>query len=86
MKKDTRHVGFDVDTEKIAVAVAEPAGEVRSLGEIPNREESVRRLVQKLGPASIRVINRRASPSTAVFSVPRNRPEEGDKNGRAHWT
>ena len=52
MKKDTRHVGFDVDSEKIAVAVAEPEGEVRSLGEIPNREESVRRLVKKLGPAS----------------------------------
>jgi hypothetical protein len=47
MKKDTRYVGFDVDTEKIAVAVAEPEGEVRSLGEIPNREESVRRLVPR---------------------------------------
>jgi hypothetical protein len=44
MKKDTRHVGFDVDSEKIAVA--EPEGEVRSLGEIPNREESVRLLVK----------------------------------------
>src|SRR5436309_1980418 len=52
MKKDTRHVGLDVDSEKIAVAVAEPGGEVRSLGTIPNREDSVRRLVKKLGPAS----------------------------------
>jgi transposase len=54
MRKDTRHVGFDVDTEKIAVAVAEAGteGEVRSLGTIPNEEESVRRLVKKLGPAS----------------------------------
>src|SRR5512147_2371691 len=52
MRKDTRHVGFDVDTEKIVVAVAEPEGEVRSLGAIPNREDSVRRLVKKLGPAS----------------------------------
>jgi transposase len=52
MKKDTRHVGFDVDSEKIAVAVAEEGGEVRSLGVIPHREESVRRLVKKLGPAS----------------------------------
>lgn len=49
--KDIRHVGFDVDSEKIAVAVAEPAGEVRSLGTIPNREDSVRGLVKKLGPA-----------------------------------
>ena len=52
MDKDMRHVGFDVDTEKIAVAVAEPEGEVRSLGIIPNREDAVRRLVKKLGPAS----------------------------------
>jgi hypothetical protein len=33
------------------VAVAEPNGEVRSIGTIPNRLESVRKLVQKLGPA-----------------------------------
>jgi transposase len=54
MRKDTRHLGFDVDTEKIAVAVAEPGlgGEVRSLGTIPHTEDSVRRLVKKLGPAS----------------------------------
>jgi hypothetical protein len=45
-------VGFDVDSEKIAVAVAEPEGQVRSLGVIPHRGESVRRLVQKLGPAN----------------------------------
>lgn len=50
--KDIRHLGLDVDSEKIAVAVAEPGGEVRSLGAIPYREESVRRLVKKLGPAS----------------------------------
>jgi transposase len=51
MRKDTRHVGFDVDTERIAVAVAEAGGEVRSLGVIANREESVRGLVKKLGGA-----------------------------------
>lgn len=50
--KDIRHVGFDVDSEKIAVAIAEPGGEVRSLGTIPYCEDSVRRLVKKLGPAS----------------------------------
>ncbi len=50
--KDIRHLGFDVDSERIAVAVAEPSGEVRSLGTIPYQEESVRRLVKKLGPAS----------------------------------
>ena len=52
MEKHIRHVGFDVDTEKIVVAVAEPGGEVRSLGSIPYVEEAVRRLVKKLGPAS----------------------------------
>ncbi len=50
--KSIRHLGFDVDSEKIAVAVAEPGGEVRSLGTIPYQEDSVRRLVKKLGPAS----------------------------------
>jgi transposase len=44
-------MGWDVDSEKIVVAVAEPGGEVRCLGSIPNREESVRRLIKKLGPA-----------------------------------
>jgi transposase len=52
MKKDIRHLGFDVDSEKILVGVAEPEGEVRSLGAIPNTGEAVRRLVKKLGPAS----------------------------------
>jgi transposase len=43
-------VGLDVHAETIAVAVAETGGEVRSLGVIPNRLESVRKLIQKLGP------------------------------------
>jgi transposase len=45
-----RFVGLDVHADTIAVAVAEPNGEVRSLGTIPNRLESIRRLVAKLGP------------------------------------
>lgn len=44
-----RFVGLDVHAETIAVAVAEPDGEVRSLGTIPNRLESVRKLIGKLG-------------------------------------
>src|ERR1700739_911933 len=46
-----RFVGLDVHADSIAVAVAEPGGEVRSLGVIPNREESIRRLVRRLGVA-----------------------------------
>lgn len=51
MKKATRFVGLDAHAETIAVAVAEPGrnGEVRSLGQIPNRLEAVRKLIQKLG-------------------------------------
>jgi transposase len=45
-----KFVGLDVHAETIAVAVAEQGGEVRSLGVIPNRPESVRKLVKKLGP------------------------------------
>jgi transposase len=48
--KRVKFVGLDVHAETIAVAVAEQSGEVRSLGVIPNREESVRKLVRKLGP------------------------------------
>jgi transposase len=40
---------LDVHAETIAVAIAEPDGEVRSLGTIPNRMESIRKLVKKLG-------------------------------------
>jgi transposase len=36
----------------IAVAIAEPGGEVRSIGTIPNRLESVRKLIAKLAPAN----------------------------------
>lgn len=49
--KKVRFVGLDVHAETIAVAVGEPDGEVRSLGVIPNRAESIRKLVKKLGSA-----------------------------------
>jgi transposase len=45
-----KFVGLDVHAETIAVAVAEQGAEVRFLGGLPNREESVRKLVKKLGP------------------------------------
>jgi len=46
-----RFVGLDVHADTIAVAVAEAGGEVRSLGIIPNRLESVRKMIGKLAPS-----------------------------------
>jgi transposase len=48
-----RFVGLDVHAETISVAVAEKDGEVRSLGTIPNREQSIRKLVTKLSGSGI---------------------------------
>lgn len=54
--KNVRFIGLDVHAQTIAVAVAEPGGgEVRSLGMIANRMESVRKLIRKLGsPGQLR--------------------------------
>ena len=43
-----RFVGLDVHAATIAVAVADLGGEVRFLGTIPNRTESVMKLVKRL--------------------------------------
>ena len=51
MKEKLRFLGLGVHAETIAVAIAEPDGEVRSLGTIPNRAESMRKLIKQLGPA-----------------------------------
>src|ERR1700722_14982966 len=51
MKEKVRFLGLDVHAETIAVAVAEPDSEVRSMGKIPNRTESIRKVIRKLGPA-----------------------------------
>lgn len=54
--KTVRFVGLDVHAATIAAAVAEPDGEVRFVGVIPNRSESVCGLVKKLGkPQQLRV-------------------------------
>jgi transposase len=50
MKEKVRFLGLDVHAETIAVAIAEPDGEVRSVGTIANRAGSIRKMVKKLGP------------------------------------
>src|SRR5436309_6815057 len=47
---NVRFIGLDVHAETIAVAVADGDTDVRSLGTIPNRPESIRKLLKKLGP------------------------------------
>ena len=50
MRENLRFLGLDVHAETIAVAVSESNGEVRSLGTIANREDSIRKFIKKLGP------------------------------------
>jgi transposase len=50
MREKLRFLGLDVHAETIAVAVAEPDGEIRSLGTVANREDSIRKFINKLGP------------------------------------
>jgi len=66
--KNVRFIGLDVHAETIAVTVAEPGGEVRSLGTIPNRAESVARLVRKLGRAEQLRVCYEAGPTGYVLS------------------
>ncbi len=65
--KEVRFLGLDVHAETIAVAVAEPDGEVRSLGIIPNREKSVRKLVKKLGRAEQLQVCYEAGPTGYIL-------------------
>jgi transposase len=51
MREKLRFLGMDVHAETIAVAVAEPDGEVRSPGTIANREDAIRKFIKKLGAA-----------------------------------
>ena len=60
-------VGLDVHAETIAVAVAETEGEVRSIGTIPNRLESIRKLIHKLGPVEHLRACYEAGPTGYVF-------------------
>jgi len=62
-----RFLGLDVHADTIAVAVAEPGGEVRSHGVIPNRLESIRKMVGKLGPAGQLKVCYEAGPTGYVL-------------------
>jgi len=53
MREKLRFLGLDVHAETIAVAVAEANGELRSLGTIANREDSMRKFIKKLGSPDI---------------------------------
>ena len=65
--KKVRCIGLDVHADTIAIAVAEPDGEVRSLGVIPNRPESIRKVVKKLGPTTALRVCYEAGPTGYVI-------------------
>jgi transposase len=58
MGKGIRFVGLDVHADSIAASIAEPDGEVRRLGMIPNTPTAVARLVKKLAPRPVRKLDR----------------------------
>jgi hypothetical protein len=58
---------LDVYAGTIAIAVAEPNGEVRSLGIIANRLESIRKAVAKLGPVKQLKACYEAGPTSYVL-------------------
>ncbi len=66
MKKGMRYVGLDVHGESIAVAVVESGGDGTDLGTIPNRPESIRKKMKKLGPADKIVACYEAGPTGYV--------------------
>src|SRR3970040_2156833 len=60
-------VAREVHAETIAVAIAEPGGAVRSVGIIPNRLESIRKLLGKLGPVQHLKVCYEAGPTGYVL-------------------
>jgi transposase len=66
-QKVSRFVGLDVHAETIAVAVAEGDTQARSVATIPNRPDSVSRLVKKLGPPNSWKVCYEAGPTGYVL-------------------
>jgi transposase len=62
-----RYVGLDVHGESIAVALVESDGTGESLGTIPNRPESIRKKMNKLGPVDKLVACYEAGPTGYVL-------------------
>jgi transposase len=62
-----RWIGLDVHAETIAVAVAERHGEPRALGTMPNRPESIRKLLKQQGPAARLKVCYEAGPTGYVI-------------------
>ncbi len=62
-----RFIGLDVHADTIAIAAAEPSGEVRAVGVIPNRPDSIRRLIKTLGPAEQLRVCYEAGPTGYVL-------------------
>jgi len=49
MRKNTRYLGLDVHAETITAAIAEGRSKVRSLRQLPNRPDAVKKFIGKLG-------------------------------------
>jgi transposase len=62
MTRITRFVGMDVHAHTIAIAVADRDGRVSSVGTIPNRPETLRRAMKKLGDAGALQVCYEAGP------------------------
>jgi transposase len=62
-----RFWGLDVHAETIAVAIAEPEGEVRSLDMIANRGDSIRKFIKKLGSPDRLLACYKAGPTGFVL-------------------
>lgn len=67
MTKKMSYVGLDVHAETIAVAVVSETGETRDVGVIPNRLESIRKCMRKLGAAEELRVCYEAGPTGYVL-------------------
>lgn len=67
MKNDIRFVAIDAHADTLAVSVSDGPGEVCRLGIIPNRPESIRRLIRKLGPVEKLRVCYEAGPTGYVL-------------------